>query len=831
MLPLLLIFMGLGLRYDFNVPLFEKPDELKHFAVIQYIQSHHALPIVIAGVYEPWDQEGTQPPFYHLLAALATNSLNLSHFTEPARNPHYVDERSFIWRERGNNNLYLHPLHENQATDPVILAARLARWLSLACGLLTLSLTYALARLVLGHPRPALFAAALVAFIPQFLHTSTAITNDSLSTTLAVAALWLLARCMKTVPPSVPPTSGGSFYSLSPWERAGVREVRNFFQSPPDVGGIKGGRFYSPWVRANLIALGLILGLGAITKLSLLYLLPLVALGLTYHYLQNGVQTFRFARLWYGKPKGLHSVLRPCLKAIITDGLILALLIMAVAGWWYLRNGFLYGDPTALNAHLLYRGGALNPTPTLYQIWQTELTGLELSFWAAFGAGQILLEPQVYALLSLTKYVVLAGLLSGLMFALRRQAAPGVNYAMLILLTLWTALIFIALLRWMQITPASWGRLLFPALPSGAIITVWALSQLERLLYSVKRSPQSFADSLSMVLIISLFALAVISPFRYLKTTYAHAPLQPSQGLKTCEDSLQCIDLTYADSLRLIGYRVEASAPQPGDWLPITLYWQATRPITQNYSTFIHLLTQLPLTVTPTVIGQVNTYPNHGNWPTSQLPVGAILADTYYVPISPDAPAPAVMQLAMGIFDFDDPQRAAKPALNAAGQPISPIVGAIPLLPHAWPILTPTQPLNINFGDQIKLVGYDTVTTPIHPGDTLPLTFYWQALAAPQQDVTLFIQLLDTATQKQVAGYDAPPYFPTRFWQNDTRLIDPRRLTLPTDLPSGDYTLMVGWYQPDTFARLPFQVDNITQDSLLLIHITCNDSCRIREAR
>ena len=57
---LLIAFTGLGLLYDFTVPLFEKPDELKHFAVIQYIQSHHNLPVVQPGVYKAWDQEGTQ---------------------------------------------------------------------------------------------------------------------------------------------------------------------------------------------------------------------------------------------------------------------------------------------------------------------------------------------------------------------------------------------------------------------------------------------------------------------------------------------------------------------------------------------------------------------------------------------------------------------------------------------------------------------------------------------------------------------------------------------------------------------------------------------------
>jgi hypothetical protein len=245
----LLLFTGLALLYGFTVPYFEKPDELKHFAVIQYIQSHGQLPVVRAGEYKPWDQEGTQPPLYHLLAAAAVSWLDLRDFAEPPRNPHYADDRSFVWRERGNNNLYLHPPDEAWRTEPVLLAAQLARWLSLLAGLGTVTLTWWLAKIICGDdaaspgqsasarltPTPAgwlpLLAASLVAFVPQFLHTSTAITNDSLAATLAAAGLVGLALVIR--------------------RGASIRYA---------------------------LLLGAILGLGAITKLSLLYLAPLVGL-------------------------------------------------------------------------------------------------------------------------------------------------------------------------------------------------------------------------------------------------------------------------------------------------------------------------------------------------------------------------------------------------------------------------------------------------------------------------------------------------------------------------------------------------------------------------
>lgn len=833
---LLITFAGLGLLYDFTVPLFEKPDELKHFAVIQVIQTRRQLPVVRAGVYEPWDQEGTQPPLYHLLAAAAAAWLDLSDFTEPPRNPHYADERSFEWRVRGNNNLYLHAPGEAWNSDPVFVAARLARWLSLVAGLATITLTYFLARLTFSandlpspspppdnqtnqptnHPasQPSIqptnhpsiqlatyptnllpiLAAALIAFIPQFLHVSSAITNDGLSATVAAAALLLLALILK---------KGGS--------------------------------------NRYAILLGLILGLAALTKLSLLYLIPLTGLVL----LLDGWRQRSWGRL-------------------VSQGAIIGGLTLLVAGWWYWRNWQLYGDPTALNAHLLYRGGPLDPRPTLAQIWQTELTGLELSFWAAFGAGQILLEPWIYTVLRWVKYLVLVGIIIGMWRAIRWQVAGGrkqvaggklqvaggrsqeaggklqtgyslsrrnspsqfiIHYSsfiIFVLLALWTLIIFFALLRWMQITPASWGRLLYPALPALGVLAAWGLSQftiydLRFTIYASRPTPDAprstphALHAIPGLLVALLFALAMISPFRYLNTAYGKTPLVSEADLPF--DQIKRLDFVYDDALRLIGYTIDQTAVQPGDRLPVTLYWQAIRPMERNYSAFVHLLGR-----DNEVIGQVNSYPGGGNWPTSLLPPGQVLADTYHVPVSPSAAAPAVIRLATGIFDFDDPTRRAKPAVDASGQAVEPIVGGIPLLPHTWPDLNPGQPRPANFADQIKLVGYDwPQNRQIKAGETVPLTLYWETLTSPGQNLNLFIHLVDPATHNQVAGFDAPPGFPTTFWQPGYTLIDARHLTLPADLPPGDYELWLGWYDLETLTRLPLA--DGTGDALRLVNL------------
>ncbi|MCB9076487.1 MAG: hypothetical protein H6631_02745 [Anaerolineaceae bacterium] len=786
---ILVAFTILGLLYDFTVPIFEKPDELKHFAVIQYIQTQRRLPVVREGVYKPWDQEGTQPPLYHLLAAAATSWLDLSHFEEPPRNPHYVDDRSFVWRERGNNNLYLHSPGETWSTNPVILAAHMARWLSLLAGVATVALTYFLARIIFiddalqsqavnsqqsdisNQVSPfiihnssfilCLLSAALVAFIPQFLHVSSAITNDSLSVTLAAAALVVLAMIIKR---------GGS-------------------------------------IRAAMF-LGVILGLGAITKLSMLYLWPVTGLVILYDAYRR--------RAWVD---------------LLRFGAIIGGLILLLAGWWYWRNWRLYGDPTGLAAHLLYRGGALDPRPTLADLWRTELVGLELSFWAAFGAGQILLEPWLYDILRWIKYIVLVGIIVGVIrFVSSTRSAishqPSAVSArpspliILCLLALWTFIVFAALLRWMQITPASWGRLLFPTLPALGILTAWGLAELGQFAASLRphvlRPTSSILLSLLLpsLLVAMLLSLSIIAPFRYIQAAYAKTPLLAESDVQS--DDITYLDWLYADSLRLIGYTIDRPSIKPGEWLPVTLYWQAVRPIDQNYSAFVHVLN-----TDGESIGQANTYPDGGKWPTSMLSPDQVLRDTYYVFIPPDTEAPIATRLALGIFDFDDPARLAKSAINSVGEVVEPIVDGVPLLPHQWPELHPAHPLEIDFGGQIRLVGYDWIhETPIKTGTRVPITFYWETLLPPDQNLNLFIHLIDPTTQIQAAGFDGPPYFPTRYWQPGNTLIDARLLDIPADLPPGTYEMRIGWYNLDDFARLPL-LDG-EGDSLTLFKVDVN---------
>jgi hypothetical protein len=123
------------------------------------------------------------------------------------------------------------------------------------------------------------------------------------------------------------------------------------------------------------------------------------------------------------------------------------------------------------------------------------------------------------------------------------------------------------------------------------------------------------------------------------------------------------------------------------------------------------------------------------------------------------------------------------------------------------------HPLDLHLGDAIRLAGYDTEIPqlgreePVHvpPGSALRFTLYWQAASDIQAEYAVFVHLVDDRGEIY-AQIDSPPRggdFPTGEWMSGDVILDPYSLVVPRDIPPGEYSLVVGMYDPATAARLP----------------------------
>ncbi len=135
----------------------------------------------------------------------------------------------------------------------------------------------------------------------------------------------------------------------------------------------------------------------------------------------------------------------------------------------------------------------------------------------------------------------------------------------------------------------------------------------------------------------------------------------------------------------------------------------------------------------------------------------------------------------------------------------------------------PTHPRRVEFGGQMRLLGYDLTPATIAPGTTLYLTLYWEAMSQVPTNYTTFVQLLGPnghihAQYDRITGDDAHP---TSHWQPGTVMLNAHRLTVAPDAPHGSYRLIAGLYiNEGNLPRLPvtFPAEAV-DDTVVLVEV------------
>jgi hypothetical protein len=111
----------------------------------------------------------------------------------------------------------------------------------------------------------------------------------------------------------------------------------------------------------------------------------------------------------------------------------------------------------------------------------------------------------------------------------------------------------------------------------------------------------------------------------------------------------------------------------------------------------------------------------------------------------------------------------------------------------------PSKRVNARLGEQIALLGYDTVRT----GNEIALTLYWDSIAETRADYTVFVHLLD-ASGRVIAQDDAQPghrSYPTSRWRAGQMILDDYHLAVPPGTRD-ELKIEIGMYVLDTGARL-----------------------------
>jgi len=231
---------------------------------------------------------------------------------------------------------------------------------------------------------------------------------------------------------------------------------------------------------------------------------------------------------------------------------------------------------------------------------------------------------------------------------------------------------------------------------------------------------------------------------------------------------------------------VSLSAPsrlKQGQPLDIEVKWAAGARPACDYACRLSLLDERGAAV------HSQTEPLSPTYPTSRWPKGAIVAARYRLSLDPLLPA-GRYSLAVAVLD---PRSG-----ESLGQFLSPLTIEERERSYAIPPLQVR--LNVDFGGQVRLLGYDLA----REGDELRLGLHWQALRRMERDYKVFVHLFDPATEAIAAQHDAMPRqnrYPTSWWAEGEVVSEVVTLSLE-GVPEGDYRLAVGLYDPETLERL-----------------------------
>lgn len=762
----LLTYLVLGVVYSISLPVLEAPDEMWHYSYVRHLTVERRLP--------PWNtespagQESSQPPLYYATAALATGWIDASPPGELLdRNPYWGYPAAGTVND--NKNMFFHrgTGSEGFPWQGAAHVVHVARLVNLAFGALTVGVTYLLAREIFLERLGAVVAAtAVVAFNPQFLFISSAVNNDAAASAFSTLALWLLVR------------------------------------------GLRYG-----YTSRCLMILGGAVGLAALSKVSALALAPLTILVVGF---RTWFLADRLDEVKIGAPAARRD--QRFMWFLVRCCLFLAP-VLAVSGWWYVRNAILYGDPFGLGTHLETWWAHEEPLSPA-QIW-AQLPNVELSLWAAFGWGNVHLPPVFYFMVRAAVRLAWLGLLVSAAGVWRDRRPLSSRGWSVVLLALWVVIVFVALLRWMQLVEAALGRLLFPAIGAIAALITLGLTELAAYASNLVSLASDAAQRVSYT-ILSLFTggllcAAAVSPFTAIKPAYAKPPLLSDAEVAGRTDP---ISVHFGDGIRLVGYRVQARSVTPGGKTGVTLCWEATAPMSRNYAYFVHFLGP-----NESIVGARDTHPGLGKFPTSQWARGDTFCDVVQVPVTEAASAPGVYDVEIGWYDPGTGDRL--PAQGAGGVPMELVtLEKIKVASGEQGTLQAANRVDADLGGQVTLLGYEmeASNSQIARGQTIDVTLYWEAQSRLTEDYTVFVHLVAPSglPHAQHDGRPCNDTYPTSFWDVGEVVLDTHALRVPNDLAPGDYSLVAGMYVLETGARLPAfngQGDRLPDDAVPLTTI------------
>jgi 4-amino-4-deoxy-L-arabinose transferase-like glycosyltransferase len=746
-LLLLALFIAGVLIHQFTLPLFEGSDELEHYNYVEYLRTDQTLPDRDLHLENTTRQESGQPPLTYWLGAQVLNALNLK-----SPGDEYLFDYAQTVRNRWNKPV--NPwLNRNDNLNYYFHGAAFTSP--------DVSNVFAVNRVL----RMTSLVFAVVAVIGAYGAAREIFKRESWTLT-ATAFYAFLPTMLHGSSYFNNDMTAIAFGSLATWETLRLLRL-----------GASPGR---------VLLIGLLLALGGLSKVNAFLIAPGVGIALLIDWRKRRLPFWR----------------------LIVNGLLLALpIVILFAPWvWYGITEF--NDPVGTRTHRT-PGYFHDPLLTLPEVVPL-LPNTYLSYLARFGI-TIYMQPASYVVLSAVITLALVGWVLLSVRARRvteRTANPSpLQNNIVSNLTLQQALVlgvmaltvFAGLVRFMQEIFFIPGRLLYPAQIAFAAFFTGGLYLLARRFPRLDRPLRTFAVTVVGVAGVILAPVAIYDAFRP-PTPLTRDQLSPLQGSA----------FDYDQTIRFLG-QTQENPRLNADWHRVTLCWEVLK-TPERAAAF-----SLKFVRDGVIVAERVSVHGLGHYDSSLWKPGDIFCDPVDVPVDvrefhlKNSPQPGqIYDMLLVLLDTK--------TLEVDWQVTTPEGNTVEF-PFVGQIISPAGDISAQIEGDLTTT---TITFPnfanlsyalqgdLAPGETIQLDLLWDVTGTTPDNWSQFIHLVSADESLVLAdGEPRGNQYPTWAWAAGEKVADRWTLSLPEDLPPGEYTLKTGFYRRDTGERM-----TVTQDGL-----------------
>lgn len=448
---------------------------------------------------------------------------------------------------------------------------------------------------------------------------------------------------------------------------------------------------------------------------------------------------------------------------LIRQGMIIGVAAFAAGGWWYLRSLILFGDLDGSSTHIQMpwaTNAPLTPAVILERLLVTLRSG-----WADLSWGATYLPWIAYII-----PVSLVGI--GVFGWLRRGIHSD---AVMMLVTLAAAMA--GILYWMTISTYVPGRLLLHVFPAVSWLVALGWERLSARLLPVTASGLVGTQALTGLYILYMAFI-------------------PPGIVNTPPENLQGQPINFSSGAQFIGYQIDDDRIATGSEHWVTLCWRAPEgdsAIEVPHAFALHLVGD-----GDTRLAARDSYPGLGRYTYWQA--GGTFCEKFRYTITGALQDGRVYPLRLKMYNPDTLEEVPYQTVsgtvdNRIGYLRAPAQTQFTAEAAAQPIAV----FNTSASGQLLLL--DSVSG----GNTLELTWGVQG-EAPRRNLNIFIHVIDQngALVAQSDPLLGGEIYPSWAWSSGEQIT--QTIPFPVEgLDDGEYQLLIGVYELDTFARLSAQ--------------------------